>query len=116
MKIILALLLLTGSIYAQNNWQVVKHSTLGEVAEKGFFIDENTGWLCGEKGVIYATDNGGAVWTVQRDTSSDQGDIHNIYFLDANTGWACGDDATVLYTTNGGTTWTPSSNVSTTED
>lgn len=116
MKIIIALLLLTGSIYAQNNWQVVKQATLGEVAETGFFIDENTGWLGGDKGVIYATDNGGAVWTVQRDTSSDQGDIHNIYFLDANTGWACGDDATVLYTTNGGTTWAPSGNVSTTED
>ena len=116
MKIILALLLLTGSIYAQNSWQVVKQATLGEVAEAGFFIDENTGWLGGDKGVIYATDNGGAVWTVQRDTSSAQGEINDIYFIDANTGWACGEDGTVLYTTNGGTVWTPSGNVSTTED
>jgi len=116
MKKLLILFVLTNITFAQNNWQVVKQATLDVEAEEGFFIDENTGWLGGVKGIIYATIDCGATWTVQRDSLTGQGDINNIYFIDSNYGWACGDDATLLYTTNGGATWTQSTNVSTTED
>ena len=115
MKKIIIVLLFAGTIFGQNGWQVVKDATIGTTAESGYFFDENNGWLYGDNGAIYYTQNGGVSWQIQRDTSSAYSDINDIYFYDATHGWACGDNGTILRTTNGGSTWTLSSNVPTVE-
>ena len=116
MKKIILILLIVGTTIAQNPWQVVKDATLHESSTKGFFLDQNTGWLGAQNGAIFHTNDSGVNWVVQRDTSSNQSDINGIYFFDLNNGWACGDDGTILYTTDGGSSWQQSSNVPTIEN
>lgn len=76
-----------------------------------FFVNESTGWIGGDMGVMKTTD-GGANWSFQTGPEG----ITKLYFLDANTGWAVGggDGVTptwgdIYKTTNGGTSWTKTS-------
>jgi photosystem II stability/assembly factor-like uncharacterized protein len=67
-----------------------------------FFIDENTGWTCGDSGKIIKTTNGGLDWLEQN--SNTIAYLRVIQFIDHNNGWAYGYHQ-ILNTTNGGTTW-----------
>jgi len=67
-----------------------------------FFIDENTGWTCGDSGKIIKTTNGGLDWLEQN--SNTIAYLRVIQFIDQNNGWAYGYHQ-ILNTTNGGTTW-----------
>ena len=58
----------------------------------------------GDSGTILRTTNGGASWT--RQSSSTTNDLYGISFTDANTGTAVGYGGTILRTTNGGASWT----------
>jgi len=67
------------------------------------FIDDNTGWLVGNSGLIAKSTNGGVNWTSQ---SSPAGvNLNDVKFINASSGFACGENGTVILTTNGGTTW-----------
>jgi photosystem II stability/assembly factor-like uncharacterized protein len=122
MKKIIIILLFSGAIIAQNPWQVIKKPTIGNSADRGFFLNENSGWLFSEnssnksKGGIYFTNDSGISWTTQRDTSDLSETINDIFFLDTNNGWACGDVGLILYTTDGGSNWIESASVSTNEN
>jgi len=118
MKKIILFSFITVTLFAQNPWQVVTRTTMLETnsaPSEIFFVNENKGWLGGQLGLIYYTDNGGNNWSVQRDTSSSQSTINDIFFLSEDNGWACGANGTVIYTTDGGVNWTESSNTATTE-
>jgi len=67
-----------------------------------FFIDENTGWTCGDSGKIIKTTNGGQDWLEQN--SNTIAPLRVIQFIDQNNGWAYGYNQ-ILNTTSGGTTW-----------
>lgn len=67
-----------------------------------FFIDENTGWACGDSGKIIKTTNGGQDWLEQN--SNTIASLRGIQFIDHNNGWAYGYHQ-ILNTTNGGTSW-----------
>ena len=67
-----------------------------------FFIDETTGWTCGDSGKIIKTTNGGVDWFEQNSNTILW--LKGIQFVDANNGWAYGYHQ-ILNTTNGGTTW-----------
>ncbi|MEJ2105052.1 MAG: YCF48-related protein, partial [Ignavibacteriaceae bacterium] len=71
--------------------------------EDVYFVDNSTGWVVGENGLIIKTTNGGTSWDVQNSGTSNS--LHSIHFIDQNIGWAVGDDATILHTTNGGVTF-----------
>jgi photosystem II stability/assembly factor-like uncharacterized protein len=119
MKKIILLSILTISLFAQNPWQIVTTTTMLETNSSPddiFFLNENKGWLGGQMGIIYYTENGGDTWTIQRDTSSSQEQINDIFFLNDNNGWACGVDGEVIYTSDGGVSWSTSNNTSTQED
>jgi len=122
MKKIILILLFSGVVVAQNSWQVVKEATLGNPTSRGFFLNENSGWLFSEnpsndrKGVIYHTGDGGLSWIVQRDTSILSESINDVYFYDATHGWACGDGGVILRSTDGGSTWVMSSSIPTSEN
>ena len=65
------------------------------------FVDEKTGWVCGN-GVIIYTNDGGETWAPQTlpDTFMD---FNTIHFADAQNGIAMGTDH--VRTTDGGQTW-----------
>lgn len=66
------------------------------------FTDANHGWLGGEFGVIEATADGGANWTLQNNA----GNFYAIAFSDPLHGVATGSYGEVYTTSDGGASWT----------
>ncbi len=67
------------------------------------FINQNTGWVCGDGGVILKTTNGGLNWVQQ--TSGVSKRLEGIEAVDANTLYCVGWWQTILKSTNGGDSW-----------
>jgi len=62
------------------------------------FINNNTGWISGESGLMYATTNRGIQWMLQKTPTNIE--LNNI-FVNDSTGWIFGKDGTILKTTSG---------------
>lgn len=67
------------------------------------FIDQNTGWVCGDGGVILKTTNGGVNWIQQNSGVNKR--LEGIEAVDANTLYCVGWFQTILKSTNGGSNW-----------
>ncbi len=76
------------------------------------FVDAQTGWAAGDRGVVWHTHDGGATW--ERQTSGVDSRLSSLSFVDAKRGWAVGGDlepftgtsrGVVLRTEDGGATW-----------
>ena len=50
------------------------------------FINENIGWVGGENGSIFKTENGGQTWEQQFD-GEDELYLYTIIFQNENIGW-----------------------------
>lgn len=75
-----------------------------------FFINEETGWICGRgedsgPNYIFGTTNGGLDWEIQL-AQITGGTFKSIVFANENDGWAAGSFTDILYTTNAGQKWT----------
>jgi len=75
------------------------------------FVDERTGWICGDKGRLYRTDDGGATWQ-DRSLKPDSLSLYGLRFRDRQNGVLAGLDtaagkAVLFETSDGGGTWTP---------
>jgi photosystem II stability/assembly factor-like uncharacterized protein len=77
------------------------------------FVDRQTGWAVGDRGVVWHTRDGGQTW--QRQSSGVTCRLSGVFFLDAVRGWAVGGSTrpytratqgVVLRTQDGGQTWT----------
>jgi photosystem II stability/assembly factor-like uncharacterized protein len=74
-----------------------------------FFINENTGWICGKSenggpNYIFGTSNGGSNWEFQL-MQVTGGTFKSIIFANESKGWAAGSFTDILYTTNAGQNW-----------
>ncbi len=67
------------------------------------FINENTGWICGD-GIILKTTNKGINWIVQ-DNPAPEKYLYSIHPVDSNIVYCVGWFQTILKTTNGGENW-----------
>lgn len=67
------------------------------------FVTPERGWVVGEFGVIFTTNDGGKTWTSQK--SSVETTLFGVHFADAQRGWATGIEQVLLHTTDGGETW-----------
>lgn len=67
------------------------------------FPNEKEGWVCGDWGVIWHTQDGGQTWKAQK--SGTDSTLSSIFFVNPETGWAVGNKGTILHTSNGGKTW-----------
>ncbi|MBL8008191.1 MAG: T9SS type A sorting domain-containing protein [Ignavibacteria bacterium] len=98
--------------YSQNGW-VHQSSGVNVNLNSIYFINSNTGWVCGDSGKVLKTTNSGTNWVIL--ASNTNLPLLSIMFADANTGWTVGgyDDNNplcsqypiVLRTTNGGLNW-----------
>ncbi|MBV6479902.1 MAG: Ycf48-like protein [Ignavibacteria bacterium] len=68
------------------------------------FINDKTGWCCGDGGYIIKTTNGGENW-IQQGFGVTFEPLFGIHPVDSNVVYAVGFYRTVVKTTNGGTTW-----------
>jgi len=68
-----------------------------------FFVDDQVGWVSGDKGTILFTKDGGDTWTPQLggDPSAVGTPVSDLFVLDVKTGWARQHYDTMLRTTNG---------------
>ncbi len=66
------------------------------------FVNGNTGWICGELGNVYYTENSGNNFYLQNTNVSVT--LRKIFMLNKDTGFAAGDNGTILKTFNGGIT------------
>jgi photosystem II stability/assembly factor-like uncharacterized protein len=80
-------------------WRGTNHQYLSGVD----FIDANTGWSVGAKGLILHTVNGGRTWQVQRVSS--EANLESVAFADAKTGYIAGQLGVIFHTADGGGTW-----------
>jgi photosystem II stability/assembly factor-like uncharacterized protein len=67
------------------------------------FADREHGWVYGEMGALFFTNDGGGSWTRQRVPTRHL--LLGASFHDAETGWLSGGGLTVLKTSDGGATW-----------
>jgi photosystem II stability/assembly factor-like uncharacterized protein len=82
-----------------------------------WFADTQHGWMTGgqrldddhDRGVIFATTNGGLTWTKQYQTGglAPHGGLFDAVFKNASSGWAVGSGGRIVSTTNGGASWIP---------
>ena len=67
------------------------------------FISELTGWIAGENGTIFKTDDGGLTWSNL--SSNKPHTLFDIHMANENVGWVVGENGTILNTINGGKSW-----------
>jgi len=86
------------------NWNLLNIGTIPGLWDV-CFLNDDTGWIIGDKGTVRKTTNGGLNWMQQITDSSD----HNkAFFLNPDTGWVTGNHT--FATTNGGNNWLQMSN------
>ncbi|MBK9333607.1 MAG: T9SS type A sorting domain-containing protein [Ignavibacteria bacterium] len=69
------------------------------------FINDQTGFFCGDNGAIYKSADGGLTWTTSN-TGIPSVKLNSIHFLDGQKGIVAGDNGIVYVTANGGNIWT----------
>lgn len=67
------------------------------------FVDDYIGFVIGNGGLIFRTDDGGFSWTKQ--TSGVTSNLTGLTVVDANTAYICGTNGVFLKTTDGGNNW-----------
>ena len=67
------------------------------------FPNETKGWVCGRRGTVLHTSDGGKTWV--RQTTGIDLTLSSIHFVDTDNGWAVGKRSTIIHTSNGGRTW-----------
>ncbi|RPI13759.1 MAG: T9SS C-terminal target domain-containing protein [Ignavibacteriae bacterium] len=72
----------------------------------GWFFNMNTGLVCGSRGWIARTTNGGANWDSIAAAVPITTNLEGIYFINSTTGFISGSYGTILKSTNAGLTWT----------
>lgn len=102
---------------ANPNWKVINGTLKTDKNLRSiFFVDAMTGWVAGDSGTIFRTNDGGRTW--RQLLSGSSASINFIFFSDWNYGWMLGEQIgrdgsgdgnegeTLLFmTTNGGKTW-----------
>lgn len=97
------------STNAGSNWSIY-YTNHSQNNTSLHFINETTGFIVSDTGIVMKTVNGGANWSVM--SNFNQKKFHKIYFTDVNTGYLLryndtyGYRGTTLYrTTSGGQNW-----------
>ena len=79
-----------------------------------FFLDPDRGWAVGDRGVIWATEDGGRHWRLQDSPVNCR--LESVHFVDEKHGWAAGGwihpythntTGVVVRTLDGGRRWAP---------
>jgi len=85
------------------NWEFQTAGSQDFKLSSVYFMNENTGWIVGEKGYIFKTANGGTTWIAQN--SNTLAYLYSVYFYNDTIGWAVGFGGVILKTTDGGNNW-----------
>lgn len=103
-KIYLIIFILLNTILLKAQWFQLNNWTM-DYFYSTFFVDQNTGWIVGQNGGIYKTQDGGITWEVQ--LSGVTTNLYSVFFISPNIGWVVGSASIILKTTDGGSNWIP---------
>src|SRR5262249_2184476 len=88
------------------SWTPVHSGTFGTLNSVTFAIDGRNGWIVGDYGLIFTTQDRGNSWTAIRDAGMGETLRGLSFAADGRTAWAVGDKGTILSTQDGGKSWT----------
>jgi len=77
------------------------------------FVNEQTGFIVGDSGLILKTSDSGVTWI--KNVSGTEVLLRTIRFVNPQTGWIAGDGGVILKTTDGGENWISQSSGTTVE-
>jgi photosystem II stability/assembly factor-like uncharacterized protein len=97
----LSLISISSILFAQ--WEILSPYPTSNFLYDVQFVNQDLGWICGEKGTILFTEDGGENWNNQ--VSPIGQDLYNMFFIDEMHGWIVGDSGTILSTDDGGQNW-----------
>ncbi|MBN8571297.1 MAG: hypothetical protein J0M18_16875 [Ignavibacteria bacterium] len=106
--LMLIMLMLTGNLFAQVEWQWLNPVITCNTLYDSDFINEQTGFITGEIGTLYKTNNAGTNW--QKIFLPVTSNFNSIKFVNSTTGIISGDNSLILRTTNTGVNWVSVSN------
>jgi|GEM_PF-1814408 len=100
---LLALFGLSANAFSQN-WELLPVKTSIKLNDV-YFFDRDTGFACGDKGLILRTTNGGFNWQTVVSGVNDK--LANIFFVNRNLAYITGfvGNGTFLKSTDGGNSW-----------
>lgn len=104
-KLILSFLLIVNLGSAQNYYQVISPAVESELNDV-FLINEQLGWIVGNKGIVLKTTDGGVNWV--KKNLPFQYDLLKVFFYNQNYGWIGTANGRILITTDGGENWNES--------
>jgi len=87
-----------------NTWLVLIPPTTNTLRGV-FFVDPNTGWVCGYSGTLFKTTDGCNSWIPETQLLSYN--LEKLYFPNPFYGFTVGSAGLILKTTNAGTNWNP---------
>jgi photosystem II stability/assembly factor-like uncharacterized protein len=92
------------SVNAGVDWELFNVSDSSSGYNDMFFVNNNTGYLCGSDGLFVKTEDGGSTW-VDKPLYGNY-NLNTLFFINENVGWMFDTQArVVLRTTNGGDDW-----------
>ncbi|HYP00273.1 MAG TPA: YCF48-related protein [Pyrinomonadaceae bacterium] len=83
-------------------WKGTRHGAAGKDLNTVYFTDGKRGWIAGDGGLVYRTEDGGRTWVRQFVGTNEQ--INDLYFRDKEDGYLIAGSG-ILITADGGRTW-----------
>jgi photosystem II stability/assembly factor-like uncharacterized protein len=71
-----------------------------------FFLDSDDGWIAGDHGTVYHTEDSGETWE-EIEVGSEEKDCNEIFFVSKSIGWLRGSREKLYRTLDGGRSWKP---------
>ena len=84
------------------HWTLQKSGTMANLSSV-VFVNNDKGWVVGEKGTILHSKDGGQTWVHQN--SKTDADLFSVDFINEQIGWAAGSQKTFIHTRDGGRSW-----------
>ncbi len=85
-----------------NSW-IGRPTGTSSILSDVFFLDDNTGWIVGDLGVLLKTTNGGWNWTSYSSGTNNR--LTGIIFTNADNGIIIGRWGMIMRSTDGGESW-----------
>jgi len=105
-----------GNTWSAFNFPMFESSAYAEQADgpiditASFFLNESTGYVFGDFGLSFFTNDGGTSWVPRHAFEFEQ--ISTAYFTSVDSGMIAGDNGKIRFTTDGGLSWLEDSSAS----
>ncbi|MDR2056993.1 MAG: T9SS type A sorting domain-containing protein [Dysgonamonadaceae bacterium] len=85
------------------SWNITVMDDVSVLFTDIVFCDENTGFVCGENGMLLKTTDEGETW--EQKTTNTSRNINAVAYSDINSLWAVGNGGLILHSTDEGENW-----------